>query len=467
MTARTRSLPGVLVCLVIVAAACGTADPPPSPPPAQAVEARSGTGPMAASNPAHDEATAPARQSRALRGPVRLDGRAFADDGGPRPALGASLFWLAWGYRHDRDRVDRNLRWLAERGVDFVRAFAEVCGDSWSDREVRPDWTDYTETLRGSTRLAMQHGLRVEWTLFAGGCYDASPGWLAAADTMIEALRPVVDGVQFVEVTNEEQLPDRRVVREIGRRVRERLWVEVALTGTPAHALPPIYAGSAATVATVHFDRRGGDRGWLTARQSWDYWNIPDMPPAFVNNEPAGIDGSVREENDPVKLASDALVTWLAGGAAYVLHHGAGIYGRDYVRPGVGHRFANVWEQPNAEDALRLITRVRDVLPADVANWTRADNLGAPPQPSPPFRFSRDQINTGALRERGLVRAFTAQRDGEFCTVILGVRGEVAAEPTRPVTATVRDLRDWVARPWAGRLVGSDSAYLVLGRDAR
>jgi hypothetical protein len=465
MTPMVHSLWGVLPCVVIVAAACGSAAPPPAPA-APAAEAAVPVVPAPAITSMHQPADG-SRQSRVPRGRVRLDGRAFVDDGGPRPALGASLFWLAWGYRHDRDRVDRNLRWLAERGVDFVRAFAEVCGDTWSDREVRPDWNDYAETLRGSTRLAMQHGLRVEWTLFAGGCYDSPPGWLAAADTMIEALRPVVDGVQFVEVTNEEQLPDRQVVREIAGRVREQLKVEVALTGTPAHALPPIYAGSAATVATVHFDRSGGDRGWLTARRSWDYWGLPDMPPAFVNNEPAGIDGSVREENDPVKLASDALVTWLAGGAAYVLHHGAGIYGRDYVRPGVGHRFANVWEQPTAEDALRLITRVRDALPPDVANWTRADNLGAPSQPSPPFRFSRDQINTGALRERGLVRAFTAQRNGEFCTVILGAHGEIAAEPTRPVAATVRDLREWVARPWTGRLVGTDSAYLVQGRETR
>ena len=466
MTAMVHSLRGVLPCVVIVAVACGGAAPPPAPA-APAVETAAPIVPEGAIDSVRQAVGDPSPQARVPRGRVRLDGRAFVDDGGPRPALGASLFWLAWGYRHDRDRVDRNLRWLAERGVDFVRAFAEVCGDTWSDREVRPDRNDYAETLRGSTRLAMQHGLRVEWTLFAGGCYDSPAGWLAAADTMIEALRPVVDGVQFVEVTNEEQLPDRRVVREIAGRVREQLGVEVALTGTPAHALPPIYAGSAATLATVHFDRSGGDRGWLTARRSWDYWSLPDMPPAFVNNEPAGIDGSVREENDPVKLASDALVTWIAGGAAYVLHHGAGIYGRDYVRPGVGPRLGNVWEQPTADEALRLISRVRDVLPRDIANWTRADNLGAPPQPLPPFRFSRDQINTGALRERGLIRAFTAQRDGEFCTVILGVHGEVVAEPVRPVTATVRDLREWVARPWTGRLAGTDSAYLVQGRETR
>ena len=45
------------------------------------------------------------RRAPTRRGLVRLEGRAFADDGGPYLAVGASLFWAAWGYRHDRPEV--------------------------------------------------------------------------------------------------------------------------------------------------------------------------------------------------------------------------------------------------------------------------------------------------------------------------------------------------------------------------
>src|SRR5215208_921250 len=52
-------------------------------------------------------------------GPVRLDGRSFADDGGKFNALGASLFYGAWAYKHDRPRLERNLATLSRNGFDY------------------------------------------------------------------------------------------------------------------------------------------------------------------------------------------------------------------------------------------------------------------------------------------------------------------------------------------------------------
>ncbi len=403
-------------------------------------------------------------QPRRLRGRVRLDGRSFVDGDGPRASLGATFFWLAWGYRHDRDRVDANLRWLAEHGVDFVRALGEVGGPNWRDRVIDPAWPDYVDVIRGATALANRYGLRVEWTLFGGGTSRTPEAWWAATRRVVEALAPVVAGVQFVEVQNEQQGPPAGLARDLAAYVRRDLGVEVAITGAPARELPALYAGAAATLATMHFDRQDGDRGWRFARQSWSYWELVHMPGAFVNNEPAGIAGSVRAENDPLKLASDALVTWIAGGAAYVLHHGAGIYGREYMHPTAGLRRANAWEQPGLSDALAIVGRVRAVLSADIANWTRADNDGRPPGPVPPFRFRQELLGVGATAARGLTGAFTATRNGEFYTVVLGARGELATESNRPVTATVRELGEWVARPWTGRLVGADATYLVHGK---
>jgi len=402
-------------------------------------------------------------------GRVRLHERVFTDDDGPRPMVGASLFWLAWGYKHDRDRLAQNLQWLAERDVDFVRAFAEVCArhgyQVWADREVDPEWPDYADVIQGSTRLAMAHGLRVEWTLFAGGCYDTPHEWLAAGGRMIDALRPVLDGVQFVEVTNEEQLPDRSVVRELARRVRDRLGIEVALT-SPYSDYSAWYDGSAATLGTYHPDRAYGDYGWRFARQMWGY---PDelgsgLPRPCVNNEPIGIDSSVRPESDPVKLASDALVTWVSGCAAYVWHSGAGIFGR-FQDDGHGRVVqANVYDQPEADAGLRLIDRVRDELPNDLPNWSRANNGWTAPNPVPPFRFTQDDVGEGATAARGVVRSYSALRGDRFCTVVLGARGALTTTPTRPVTATIWNFSDWVARPWTGRVDGPVTTYLVIGR---
>ncbi len=62
-------------------------------------------------------------------GPVRADGHAVADAKGAFNALGATLFWGAWGYKFDRPRLERNFGVLRAAGVDYVRV---------SDRSVAP-----------------------------------------------------------------------------------------------------------------------------------------------------------------------------------------------------------------------------------------------------------------------------------------------------------------------------------------
>lgn len=398
------------------------------------------------------------------RGRVRLDRRAFVDDSGPRPALGVSFFWLAWGYRHDRDRTDANLQWFAARGVDFVRAFAEVGGGPWIDRTVDPRWPDYVDVIRGATRLANAHGVRVEWTLFAGGVLRSDDQFRSAVRRVVEALRPVVEGVQFVEIQNEQHGPSPALVRELAAYVRAELGVEVALTGTPAGQLPDLYRASAATMATPHFDRTDGTDGWRFARQAWRYWDLDHMPAAFVNNEPAGINASVRPENDPVKLAADALVTWIAGGAAYVLHHGAGIFGKAIDHPVGGRRAANAWEQPTLGPALMMIGHVRSRLPADVANWTRVNNHWKPPLPTPPFRGDRvgdEPVPAGG----GALRILTARAGDRFVSVVMGVTGRLALTPEELLSATVLWLPSLQTRPWPGgtfELHGVDGPLVVI-----
>jgi len=401
---------------------------------------------------------------REFNGRVKLNGRTYSDELGMRPRLGATLFWLPWGVKNDPVRTEANVKYLAEHGVDFVRAFAEVCGGSWTDREIRPDWPNYKEILQQSTKLVNSYGMRVEWTLFAGGCYTSRNQWMSAANLMVEALKPVANGVQLVEITNEQQLPDQSVVRDIAALVRSEVGFEVALSGTPEKELPILYAGSAATIGTLHTDRADGDFGFRPMRQIWGYWELEDMPKACQNNEPIGIGSSVRVEEDPTKIATEAVTTWIAGCAAYVAHSGAGIYGRAYTHPTAGFRPANLWEQPKYTEALDLITRIKNMLPDDLPNWTRANNHWNSPNPVPPFRFDQSILGDGMKKDYGVVRSFTAQRDGEFWTIIINPRGNLGTTSTRGFSAQYYPLNTLDPKDWTGSIKGDGVSILVHGR---
>ena len=72
------------------------------------------------------------------RGPVLARDHAVADEEGPFNALGATLFWGAWGYKFDRSRLERNLAVLSEAGVDYVRVLGSVGGGTWADQQTDP-----------------------------------------------------------------------------------------------------------------------------------------------------------------------------------------------------------------------------------------------------------------------------------------------------------------------------------------
>src|SRR6186713_1596079 len=113
--------------------------------------------------------------TRQPHGPVRADGRAVTDAAGPFNALGATLFWGAWGYKFDRPRLERNLQTLSAAGIDYVRVLGSVGGASWEDRETDPRWPDYDDIIAGMTDLAYdRYGMRVQWTLFGGAPFTAS-----------------------------------------------------------------------------------------------------------------------------------------------------------------------------------------------------------------------------------------------------------------------------------------------------
>lgn len=306
-------------------------------------------------------------------GPVRLQDRSFADDGGPFVALGATMMWAAWAYRNDRPRLEAQLAYLADHGFHYIRALGVVGdpieADFWDGREIEFGWPDYTDVVAGLTALAWdEYGLRIEWTLIGDG--QLAVPTARQRDLLIDgfvalgAARP--DAILHFELANEawqngfagpEGLAE---LRTRTQSMRERTDVLVAASAGITDAcddLLDIYDGDIADIATVHTERDLG-----TVLGAWGPVLRPVVVgacaglPVATNNEPIGPGASVATEDDPERLVAGALATWLAGWPAHVFHSDAGVRGLEDLSGVVGiDRFAPIVA----------------TLPGDLASWTR------------------------------------------------------------------------------------------------
>ena len=324
---------------------------------------------------------------RLPRGPVRADRHAVADADGPFNALGATLFWGVWGYKFDRDRLERNLAALSEAGVDYVRVLGSVGGSSWSDRQVDPQWPDYDEVVGAFTDLAYdKYGLRVQWTLF-GGAPFTPPGRArrALVDRFAVLARGREHKIFAFEIANEagsngfDGSAGITELRGLGARLSGKTAVLVALSDPDARAECATYAGARVDAATWHYRRGFGDDGpWRPVRAPWGYPAEYDtdcrgqLPTLVLNNEPLGPESSVRQDDDPARIAAAYILTFLANHGAYVFHAGPGIRGGGTADvDGSLRRHANFDELPSFTGIASALKTARNYLPEGLANWAR------------------------------------------------------------------------------------------------
>jgi hypothetical protein len=414
---------------------------------------------------------APSVASTAGRtGPVKLDGRALADDGGPFPGLGASFFWALWGERHDPGRLDRNLGWLAARGVDYVRIVGMVGTESWADRRIDPNDPEYWPTVDKLFARLARHGLRAQVTIFADAqvMMPKPSDRQTFADAWARRAAQDPARVLLLEVANEYRqngVADVAELRALGRRLAERTGTLVALSApAPANACT-LYAGSSADVATVHYSRSAKGDPWAPVRGPWSWPGNYDKAcrgrlPVPVNNEPIGPESSVQSDDDPVRLVMAYVTSFVAGNAAYVLHAGAGIRGGGSGDRVLG-RSANFSETSNLDAALSGIQRVRTRLPPDLANWTRHDARSA----RHPFLGFDRAMTDGALGE-----SYAATSGNQFVVAVLDVRRKLevrareacVVEALHPLTGAVI-VRKELARGQTLALAGAE-AFVLIGR---
>lgn len=418
-------------------------------------------------------------------GIVHARGASFADARGPFLALGATLFWGPWGYKFDRERLERTLQFLAKHNVDYVRVLGQVGtpddpDDSWSDRPIDPRWDDpcpasgdapptcgtYDDVIAGFTDLAYdRYGLRVEWTIFGGIGFTPTPqSRVALVDRMIAMAKGREHKIMHFEIANEfyqngfDGRKGLEELRRLGKHLQDRTRVLVALSEPPQSdcaVLQRMYAGGVGEVVTEHFTRSDADDGWAAVRAPWKLQACRGLPRLRSNNEPAGPFSSVRAEGDPLWLAMSAAVTYASGMGAYVLHTGPGVRGGGRADLKLG-RPADIQAVPEIDRIFAGLNSVRRLLPADLPQWPRrlAGNQDAV------------RLRSG---ESGAVTAFTAARDHRFVVLPLAIEGALTVEArvrldlqiVDPVSGEVRFKGTLPASGTA--TVDGSAAYLLIG----
>lgn len=364
------------------------------------------------------------------RGVTRLDGFTFRDDDGLQPALGFTLFAGGWAYLHDRGRLEQNLEVLASAGVDWVRVLVVVGPQHWTDRTVTP--ADTATMVPGFTDLAYdKYGIRTQWTIFGGIDTTPTPSSREALVRQVaDLLAPRAAKVQYVEVANEawqngfDGDDGRAEAKRLASILKARLPNLVAVTApqeATAEGVSDWYDGSPANVVALHLERNTSGTGlmWRPVRQAWEMpFASPDL--GRVNQEPIGPQSSVSDDDDPLRLTMAAALTWLSGGAGYVLHTGAGVRlgGREDVAL---RRPANVWQVSRIAETFAGLRSVRALLPDDLPNWQRHNTNRN--YPNTPFA-NVDQLQ--ALVDSGqLLRMFSATKGGRIVAMPIVAKADI------------------------------------------
>ena len=396
----------------------------------------------------------PAPPGDARKGLVRPSGRAVADDGGPFPALGASLFWAAWAYKHDRARLDEHLELLSRHKFDYIRALGVVGRQPfWAGREIDWRWPDYDAVIAGLTDHAYdRYGLRVEWTIFADAdqVIPDPADRVRLIDRFLEMSAGRAHKIMHFEVANESWQngfggdDGIRQIRDLTTRLASKTAIPVAISDSEGHTCEDhlvLYRDMPVEIVTDHFARDvSGPLGrWAPVAAPWTARNCEGLPPLISNNEPVGPKSSVVSEADPHRIIAGAISSYMASVALYVLHTDAGVWGRE-----------SLLSMPNAPAILKGLAAMKTYLPVDIATWRR---------------HRRDTPEPVFTAEGGLELFVSVERGGNrFIALPIGIDGGITLEARRAAIFDVRDLL--TGEPFAQHTVKVGEQIRLAGRPA-
>jgi hypothetical protein len=349
---------------------------------------------------------------RPAAGVVSAAGRTIRDDNGTFFPLGTSFFVALWMWEHERDRCRRWLKWMADRGIGFSRAWGQVNGASWEDRVIDPHRANYPDIVKGYLDIAYGvHGLRTQITMFAAKDRDPE----RAADIILKAVEGRHEALQQLEVTNEAQLGDHALVRRLCRRVRSAYPGLAGTTSPPEPFTTEAFDADVANIAYPHLDRGSGDEDWRQVRQGCEIMSV-DL--VCDDNEPIGPESSVNQMNDPLRLAALRAVGIVSGMPTFVLHTGAGVRSGGAADRARGRK-ADIWEYgASIENIIAALHAAARVIPAEAPNWRKMKGHW------PETRLVADMIwsDDAAHNNHGCVRVYGGYDDRHFVAVVFGVR---------------------------------------------
>lgn len=384
--------------------------------------------PPAASRGADLAATHATKSGRS--GIVRVVDHGLVDSGGPFLGLGVSYMTALWRCRHDRERLESDLRFLSRQGFNYCRILSMVGWyPAWDGLEIAPvaftnrvgkaveAWPDYWQQLGTLIDLAYdRHALRVQITIFADA--QLMPNKSDRIEHLNRLLANVVRGREqkliLIEVANEAWQngfpgePGLADLREFTHYLADRTDVPVATTSNHEDEFAKVYRQSAADIATWHFSRdRRPDDGWKPVYDCWDVGDLPGFPPVS-SNEPLGPGSSVASETSSIRLVMAAAFAYTAKLPMYVFHAEAGVFGKT--------RFEDTPSIGSFRHLLKM-------LPSDLPNWKRNDGK----QPEAPFTaFAGGQPNRywpeASAGRDGCVRNIGSRRGDRFVCVPIGIR---------------------------------------------
>ena len=326
--------------------------------------------------------------------------------------MGASLMWALWAEQQggaERDRLDKNLAWLADHRTDYVRWFASVGGDSWADRAVditRPDYRERMSAL--ASRARRQFGIRSHITCIAGSRQtDTSDDRQHVVEHVIAIAKAQPEDVFAIEIANEWW--SRRIPLSELRRLAKLVQTNVAVLNGPSAPqgdseakIKELYEDHVGTLVFLHPARdMKSDGHWRSVRQAWREQNfeVDGVADAYLFSEPKGEKSSVSADSDPTRLALTAVMAWLCGIGGYTVHASAGIRGGGIADREKG-RAANYWEVEHGDATFRAIDYARSLLDQNLPNWAKVngDSSRAPLLFRGTFKGPSDQGRPDVMR---------------------------------------------------------------------
>ena len=355
-------------------------------------------------------------------GLVRAQGYAVGDDQGLHNYLGCTLFWAPYGMKYERDRILKNMDYLATKGVDYVRI---LCECDWDGRSWGPELPDYQEVINSTINALYDRGIRTQPTLVGG----RAANHMEIVRQLIPVFKVNREKLVYIECVNEWTRLDkanREQLVEMTRALRKELphIIGMSCIQGPWDEWFLECKKAGADLFIIHTERSEADGNWRQVRQAYDF---SKGPWTGSNQEGPGPQSSVGQMEEPLHIGMFRFLSHIMKCGFFTFHVGAGVTGvpdSKYGRP------ANIWESPNIDAQFAALHMVEQFIPEGVQNWKVINNGRSDhPLPLDGHVSKRSDENENAGFWEGTEAKYgsvnknyaVAHQDGRFIVALTGV----------------------------------------------